>query len=59
MTNSAGQRFLELESEHTSQAIGERLYNGTGQLNLRDFILGAVDGTVTTFAEVAGVSGRS
>ncbi|MDA0734455.1 MAG: VIT1/CCC1 transporter family protein [Chloroflexi bacterium] len=57
MTNSANQPLSELEADHTTHAIGERLRNGPGQLNLRDFILGAIDGTVTTFAVVAGVSG--
>lgn len=57
MNNSADRPSSELEADHTSPAIGERLRNSPGQVNLRDFILGAVDGTVTTFAVVAGVSG--
>lgn len=57
MTNSADQPLSELEADHTSHAIGVRLRNGPAHLDLRDFIFGAIDGTVTTFAVVAGVSG--
>ena len=48
----------ELEASHTPKAVRERL---AGQKNaenyLSDFIYGAIDGTVTTFAIVAGVAG--
>lgn len=42
---------------HTRQAIAERLDNGHRHSYLRDFIYGAIDGAVTTFAVVAGVTG--
>ncbi|HEU0022357.1 MAG TPA: VIT1/CCC1 transporter family protein [Dehalococcoidia bacterium] len=57
MTNSAHQPWSELEADHTARAVRERLRDGPGPPSLRDFILGAVDGTVTTFAVVAGASG--
>jgi VIT1/CCC1 family predicted Fe2+/Mn2+ transporter len=46
----------ELES-HTPAAIRERLSRPPKQSHLRDFIYGGIDGTVTTFAVVAGVAG--
>jgi vacuolar iron transporter family protein len=46
-----------LESTHTSDAIAERL-GGVGHHSyVGDFVLGAIDGTVTTFAVVSGVAG--
>ena len=47
----------ELEAAHTREAIRSRLEAGPSHSDLRDFILGAIDGTVTTFAVVSGVSG--
>ena len=49
--------IAELEASHTSDAIRSRLREGPPQRDLRDLIFGAVDGTVTTFAVVSGVSG--
>lgn len=46
-----------LEHSHTPQAIAERLSQSNPQDDLGDFVLGAVDGTITTFAIVAGVAG--
>lgn len=46
-----------LRSSHTVEAIQERLEKGPLRTYLRDFIYGAIDGTVTTFAVVAGVGG--
>lgn len=46
-----------LAAEHTSEAIAQRLANVSHFSYLGDFVLGAVDGTVTTFAVVAGVAG--
>ena len=46
-----------LLAEHTPHAIARRLAAATEHNYLRDFVLGAVDGTVTTFAVVAGVAG--
>lgn len=42
---------------HTPAAIQERLRAGPKSSYLRDFVYGAIDGTVTTFAVVAGVAG--
>ena len=46
-----------LRDEHTPHAIAERLAAATRHSYLGDFVLGAVDGTGTTFAVVAGVAG--
>lgn len=46
----------QLEHEHTSEAIARRI--GSSDHNyIRDFIYGGIDGAVTTFAVVSGVSG--
>lgn len=50
-------REERLQAQHTQQAIEERLARATEHSYLRDFVLGAMDGTVTTFAVVAGVAG--
>jgi VIT1/CCC1 family predicted Fe2+/Mn2+ transporter len=47
----------DLYAQHTRQAIAERLGGATRHSYLGDFVLGAVDGGVTTFAIVAGASG--
>ena len=47
----------DLESSHTPAAIRERLRQGPRHSYLRDFVYGAVDGAVTTFAVVSGVKG--
>jgi VIT1/CCC1 family predicted Fe2+/Mn2+ transporter len=46
-----------LEHEHTSEAIADRIHAANDHGSLGDFVLGAVDGTITTFAIVAGVAG--
>jgi VIT1/CCC1 family predicted Fe2+/Mn2+ transporter len=46
-----------VEDEHTPDAIRARLAQGPGASTLRDFVYGAIDGVVTTFAVVAGVAG--
>ena len=46
-----------LEHGHSQQAIHDRLTRGPGSNYLRDWIYGGIDGTVTTFAIVAGVVG--
>jgi vacuolar iron transporter family protein len=46
-----------LEHSHTPQAIHDRLTQGPRSSYLRDWIYGGIDGTVTTFAIVAGVVG--
>jgi len=46
-----------LEHEHSLQAIQQRLDMGPQHNYLRDWIYGGIDGSVTTFAVVSGVSG--
>lgn len=53
--SEAGQ--LNLEHGHTPAAISERLSSGPRHNYLRDVIYGGIDGSVTTFAVVAGVVG--
>ncbi len=48
---------LKLEHAHTYEAISERLTAGPSHNYLRDVIYGGIDGSVTTFAVVAGVVG--
>ncbi len=47
----------ELEHSHTQDAIARRINGKTRHSYLRDFVYGAIDGTVTTFAVVSGVAG--
>src|ERR1700735_3843673 len=53
MTEATGR----LEHIHTSAAIRERLGRDPQASYLRDWIYGGIDGTITTFAIVAGVVG--
>lgn len=46
-----------IEHAHTREAIRARIAGGPVDNYLRDFIYGAVDGAVTTFAVVSGVAG--
>jgi VIT1/CCC1 family predicted Fe2+/Mn2+ transporter len=46
-----------LHREHTAEAIADRLAAQTEHSYMGDFVLGAIDGTVTTFAVVCGVAG--
>jgi VIT1/CCC1 family predicted Fe2+/Mn2+ transporter len=46
----------KLEHEHTSEAIADRIASSNHNY-IRDFIYGGIDGSVTTFAVVSGVSG--
>jgi len=47
----------KLERDHTPRKIRQRLAQGGNHSYLGDFVFGAVDGTITTFAVVAGVAG--
>ena len=47
----------KIRAAHTPVAIERRLKGGPRHSYLRDFIYGAVDGIVTTFAVVSGVAG--
>ena len=44
-------------ASHHPEAIRDRLRDGPNHSYLRDFIYGAIDGAVTTFAVVSGVAG--
>lgn len=55
----AGRVPPELVAEHTPAAIARRLDGQRSQSYLRDFVYGAIDGCVTTFAVVAGVVGAN
>jgi len=46
-----------LHEEHTPERIAHRIAGATEHSYLGDGVLGAIDGTVTTFAVVAGASG--
>ncbi|MBK5109919.1 MAG: VIT1/CCC1 transporter family protein [Thermoleophilia bacterium] len=52
-------RRSRLKEEHTPDAVRRRLGRPPGPSYLRDFIYGAIDGAVTTFAIVAGSAGAS
>jgi VIT1/CCC1 family predicted Fe2+/Mn2+ transporter len=52
-------RPASLEDDHTPHAVRKRLRDRPSPSYLHDFIYGAVDGAVTTFAVVAGVEGAS
>jgi hypothetical protein len=47
----------KIQAMHTPEAIQYRLRSGPSHTYLRDFVYGAVDGIVTTFAVVSGVAG--
>ena len=46
-----------LQAEHTPSAVRSRLSGRPSPSYLRDFVYGAIDGAITTFAVVAGVEG--
>jgi len=48
---------MELEHGHSPDEVAARLAQDTNSARLQDGVLGAIDGTVTTFAIVAGVQG--
>ncbi len=57
MSNNLSASRVRLEHNHTREEIQERLARDTRGNYLRDWIYGGIDGTVTTFAIVAGVVG--
>jgi VIT1/CCC1 family predicted Fe2+/Mn2+ transporter len=57
MTNQDHVDHETLRAQHTPDAIRERLEAPARHSYLRDFIYGAIDGAVTTFAVVCGVQG--
>lgn len=57
MTEPEADELHRLRQEHTPAAIRRRLEADTGTRYVRDFVYGAVDGIVTTFAVVSGVAG--
>jgi vacuolar iron transporter family protein len=56
---SAHHSLAELRAEHTRESIAARVAAGPRHSYLRDVILGAIDGCVTTFAVVSGAAGAS
>ncbi len=56
---SRSARLPALANDHTPRAVSRRLGRRPSPSYLHDFIYGAVDGAVTTFAVVAGVAGAS
>ena len=59
MSTPSEEGIKRLEAEHSPEAIQARLREGPSDSNLRDFIFGAVDGTITTFAVVARRAGNT
>jgi hypothetical protein len=52
-------RPSSITEDHSPGAVRARLEHGRDPSYLHDFIYGAIDGAITTFAVVAGVQGAS
>ena len=57
MNRQSDDLLNQLEAAHTPAAIEARLQAGPSHSYLPDFVYGAIDGTVTTFAVVSGALG--
>lgn len=57
LSATTSDKISRLEADHTDDAVRRRLAGQPSGSYLRDFVYGAVDGTVTTFAVVAGSAG--
>ncbi|MCH7797280.1 MAG: VIT1/CCC1 transporter family protein [Planctomycetes bacterium] len=57
MSTSTDAGLARIRAEHTPAAIRDRLITPAPHSHLRDFIYGAIDGTVTTFAIVCAAIG--
>jgi len=55
--NLDGTLQQRLMRSHTPEQVKKRLFGRQRHSYLRDFVYGAIDGTVTTFAVVSGVAG--
>lgn len=57
MQNNFDDGEKDFEHDHSPEAIAARLEKGPTATYIQDWVLGGIDGAVTTFAIVAGVAG--